>query len=98
MRRYLLDSGIISDFIGRRRGVDERVEQARQRGDCIGTGLPVVGELFAGIEGSASRDRNMQRLKAVLQKIVCWPFDRPAAEEYGRIANALRRIGRPIQS
>jgi tRNA(fMet)-specific endonuclease VapC len=97
MKRYLLDSGIMGDFINHRRGVDERVREARRRGDRIGTGLPIVGELFMGIELSKTRERNMHRLLIALNGIICWPFDRVAAEEYGRIAAELRRIGRPMQ-
>jgi tRNA(fMet)-specific endonuclease VapC len=97
MKRYLLDSGIMGDFINRRRGVDVRVREARRDGARIGTGLPIVGELFGGMELSATRDRNMQLLRVALGGIICWPFDRAAAEEYGRIYAALRRAGRMIQ-
>jgi tRNA(fMet)-specific endonuclease VapC len=96
MRRYLLDTGIMGDFINRRHGVDERVEQARIRGDRIVTCLPVVGELFAGVEGSASRDRNYHHLVLALERVPAWPFDRAAAEEFGRIDAQLRRSGRMI--
>ena len=37
MRRYLLDTGIMGDFINRRREVAERVDEARTRGDRVGT-------------------------------------------------------------
>jgi tRNA(fMet)-specific endonuclease VapC len=57
VRRYLLDTGIMGHFINRRRGVDVRVEEVRRRGDRIGTCLPVVGELFAGVE-TVPRRRN----------------------------------------
>lgn len=70
-RRYLLDTGIMGDLINRRRGVDVRVREARQRGARIGTCLPVVAELLAGIELSSSRDRNLPRLVAALSRIVC---------------------------
>jgi tRNA(fMet)-specific endonuclease VapC len=96
MRRYLLDTGIMGHFINRRRGVDVHVDEARRRGDRIVTCMPVVGELFSGVEGSQSRDRNYQRLVLALERIAAWPFDRPAAEEFGRIDAELRRIGRPI--
>lgn len=33
-----------------------------------------------------------------MTKVVFWPFERRAAEEYGRIAAELRRIGRPMQA
>ena len=96
MRRYLLDTGIMGHFINRRRGVDVRVEEARRRGDRIVTCLPVVGELFAGVEGSKSRDRNLHRLVLALERVPAWPFDRAAAEEFGRIDAELRRLGRLI--
>lgn len=32
MKRYLLDSGIMGDFINHRRGVPEKVRQAQDRG------------------------------------------------------------------
>ncbi len=97
MKRYLLDTGILGDFINHRHGVDIRVRQARRQGGRIGTGLPVVGELFGGIELSDTRDKNRKRLKAGLSRLCCWPFDRKAAEEYGRVFAELRRLGRPMQ-
>ena len=67
------------------------------RGAVIGTCMPVTAELFFGAELSASREINRPRLVRALSRVKCWPFDRPAVEEYGRIAAELRRIGRPMQ-
>ena len=97
MKRYLLDTGIMSDFINHRRGVDAKVREARQRGARLGTCMPVVAELFFGVEASATRDVNLPRLKRALSGIISWPFDRPAAEEYGCLAAELKRLGRPMQ-
>lgn len=97
MKRYLLDTGIIGDFINHRRGVEVRAREARRQGARIGTCDPVVGELYFGIEASAARDKNFKRLERALSGIVCWPFTRVAAEEYGRLAAALKRKGRPMQ-
>ncbi len=96
MSRYLLDTNAMGHFINRRRGVDGRARQARIQGAVLGTCFPVLGELFFGVENSASRDQNFQRLVHGLSGIKCWPFDRRAAEEYGRIATELKRKGRPI--
>ena len=71
MKRYLLDTGIMSDFFNHRKGVDVKVREARQCGARIGTCMPVVGELFFGIEASATRDANLPRLKRGLSGIVC---------------------------
>jgi tRNA(fMet)-specific endonuclease VapC len=97
MRRYLLDTNAMGDFINRRRGVDERARDARKSGARLGTCTPVLGELFFGIEYSQSRDRNLGRLNRALAGLACWPYTREAAEEYGRLAARLKRIGRPIQ-
>jgi tRNA(fMet)-specific endonuclease VapC len=97
MKRYLLDTGIMGDFVDHRGDVRERVRQALQSGSRIGTCMPVVAELFYGVEFSSTRDDNFQRLRRALSRIVCWPFDRGAAEQYGRLAAELRRLGRPMQ-
>ena len=97
MSRFLLDTNMMGHFINRRKGVDSRVRQARLQGAVVGTCLPVVCELFFGVENSASRDKNRKRLVRSLSGIVCWPLDRKAAEEYGRLATALKRRGRMIQ-
>jgi tRNA(fMet)-specific endonuclease VapC len=58
MKRFLLDTGMAQDFIYARRGVRERATQVRHRGCRIGICVPVLGELWSGVEGSASRDQN----------------------------------------
>jgi tRNA(fMet)-specific endonuclease VapC len=92
MRRYLLDTGVAGDFIARRRGVDGRVREAAIRGDIVGICVPVLGELWAGMELSATRDRNVERMRHALARLRIWPFDVKAAQEYGRIFAALRRV------
>jgi tRNA(fMet)-specific endonuclease VapC len=88
---------MMGHFINRRRGVDGRARQARMHGVLVGTCMPVVCELFFGVENSASRDKNHKRLVHSLAKVVCWPLDRKAAEEYGRLAAHLKQAGRIIQ-
>lgn len=97
MRRYLLDTGIAGYLVAKQKGVDGRVRQAVLQGNRVGICMPVLGELWAGVEGSDSRDRNLQRMKHGLAKLRIWPFDRRAAEEYGRIFAELKRLGRPMQ-
>jgi tRNA(fMet)-specific endonuclease VapC len=96
MTRFLLDTGIAGDYIARRRGVYQRARQAVIRGDRIGIGLPVLAELWYGVENSSTRERNAQRLRRVLPELVVWPLTEQSAEEYGRIATALKRSGRPM--
>ncbi|MBV9124821.1 MAG: type II toxin-antitoxin system VapC family toxin, partial [Planctomycetes bacterium] len=97
MRRYLLDTGIAGDFINHRGGVYDRSRAEVTRGNRVGIAIPVLAELAYGIERSASRERNLQRLRIALAAWKLWPFDQNAAFEYGRIAAELRRLGRPMQ-
>src|ERR1700680_1719609 len=97
MKRYLLDTGIAQDFINARRGVRDRTDEFRHNGCRIGICVPVLGELWSGIEGSASRARNVHLLRHSLSRLVLWPYSSEAAEEFGRLFAELRRIGRPMQ-
>lgn len=97
MKRYLLDTNAMADLINHRHAVADRAIERRNAGSKVGTCMPVVAELFFGIEASKTRDENRRRLVRSLKRIVCWPFDRAAAEEYGRIAAELKSIGRRIQ-
>ena len=96
-RRYLLDSGPAQDFLFQRRGVQERVEAARRAGAKIGICTPVLGEIAGGLEHSGSRDASWEIARRRLGKLLCWPYEKPAALEFGRIIAELKRIGRPMQ-
>lgn len=96
MRRFLLDTGIAGMFINRRQGVYERAVAESARGNRVGICHPVLAELVYGVEYSASRDRNMQRLQFALAAWKLWPATEEAAYEYGRLAQP-RRGGRDIQ-
>jgi tRNA(fMet)-specific endonuclease VapC len=97
MKRLMLDTGIAGDYIFRRRGIYERVREAASRGLKVGIAMPAIGELFSGVEQSHSREENLLRLKRNLHGLRPWPFDRKAAEEFGRLYAYLRSIGRPMQ-
>ena len=97
MTRFLLDSGIANDYLNRQHGVYQRARAELAKGNRIGIGTPVLGELLSGIERSASRERNLERLRTNLLAWTLWPFDRAAAFEFGRVHAELIRHGRPMQ-
>ena len=97
MKRFLLDSGILNDFISHRNGVREKCFSESLRGNKIGVGVPVVAEMAYGIEYGENRDRNMRSLANALSNLKIWPFDKDAAFEFGRLHAELRRNGRPMQ-
>ena len=96
MRRFLLDTGIAGDYLNRRHDVYERSREAVARGDRVGIGLPVLAELWFGVENSSTREANAERLRRGLSDLIIWPLTEHAVEEYGRIAAALKRAGQPI--
>ena len=96
-RRVILDSNAVSDLILRRYGVYERALQERAKGRKLGTCIPVVGELYAGIEISQSKERNRPIFERGLRTLVLWPYDLLAAQRFGLLRAELRRIGRPMQ-
>lgn len=63
----------------------------------IGICVPVLGELWCGVERSSSRARNEQQLRRALPDLKIWPFDEAAAADYGRLSALLRSLGRPMQ-
>ena len=97
MKRFLLDTGPAQQFINNRRGVRRRADLQRRQGHRIGICTPVLGELWSGIEGSDSHDKNLRLLKHGLSRLVVWPFDDAAAAEFGRVFIQLKRMGRPMQ-
>jgi tRNA(fMet)-specific endonuclease VapC len=97
MRRYLLDTNMAGLLIEKRGKVPERARQAKRNGDRIGIGIPVLAELYYGVEFSASREKNLQRLQRAKAGLTIWPFDERGAAEFGRIRAELRRLGRPMQ-
>lgn len=97
MKRFLLDTGIASDYLNKRQGVFEEARRRVANGSIIGIGVPILAELVYGIEKSRSRDANFLSLKSALPTLKLWPFDKASAYEYGRLASELYRLGRPMQ-
>jgi tRNA(fMet)-specific endonuclease VapC len=94
----LLDTNAAGDCIFRRKGVDDRVRQAKARGAKIGIAMPVVAELLSGIENSASRDKNLDIVNRHLSLFRIWPLTLEAVRDYGRLFAETRRAGRPMQT
>jgi tRNA(fMet)-specific endonuclease VapC len=79
MKRYLMDTGIAGLYIDRKRGVYERARAEVARGNRVGIGAPVLGELAYRAEGSPNRDRNIQRLRLALATWRLWPVTEEVA-------------------
>lgn len=62
MKRYVLDTGIASDLINRRGPVFRIAREKTANGTTLGIAYPGLGELFAGVENSQTRDLNYGKL------------------------------------
>ena len=96
-RRYLLDSGPAFDYLFRRKDVDARVAELRRKGCKVGICVPILGEIVGGLEASGSRDTSWKIARPRLAKLLCWPYEPPAAYVYGKIFFDLKRRGRVFQ-
>ena len=94
---YLLDAGPAADFLFDRAGVRPRMLALKRSGVTFGIGLPTLGELIHGIEGSDNRDRAWETVHRSIGRLIQWPFDEAAAYAFGRIAADLKMRGRLIQ-
>ena len=97
VKRYLLDTGIVGDYMNRRNGVYGRAQAVAASGGRLGICAPVLGELWTGVFNSATRERNLALLKRHRNQFVVWPFEERAAEQFGKITAQLIRMGRAMQ-
>lgn len=58
--------------------------------------MTVLGELYYAAYASRRREENLDRLKAFLDAVRLWKFNRRAAEEFGRIQAEQKAKGKPI--
>ena len=97
MTRYLLDTGIATENAAVLASFASRVKAARLRGDRVGLGTPVLGELIAGIQNSNDPPRHLTTMWRNIAHLALWSFDKAAAIEFGRLYAELRRAGRTLQ-
>jgi len=92
---YLLDTnhlGVVTTTTAVRR----RLMDLRRSGARIGTCVPVLCELEAGIQQVRNPARSRQQLDRMLHQISVWPIDRTTAQIYGELYTDLRRRGRVL--
>jgi tRNA(fMet)-specific endonuclease VapC len=96
MADYLLDCNHLSAAIRKVSAVRDRIHQARRGGNRFITCLPVLCELEAGIQQTATPADYRRRLGQLLRHIRLWPSDQDTARLYGTAFNELRRHARAL--
>ena len=69
MKRYLLDSNALNQFVFRRLGVYDRAIAARRAGAILGTGTPVAAEILGGTLHSETWETNLPRVEQALNTL-----------------------------
>ena len=87
MARYLFDTNHLSAAIDDEAGIRGRILGARQAGHRLGTCVPVLCELEAGLRASARGDHYRNLLDRLLSGLRIWPIDPPVARIYGAPAS-----------
>ena len=93
---YLLDTNHLGAAINPVSSLRERLHQAHRGGARLGTCIPVLCELEAGIQGSLHLIDYRRQLVHLLGKVRVWPLERPVAAAYGELYRSLIARGRAL--
>src|SRR5260370_39452876 len=94
--RYLLDTNHLGRAINPVSHLRERLHEARRTGVSLGTCVPALCELEAGIEQTHDVESYRRQLAHLLKKVRIWPIDPATARIYGELFHGLRRRGRVL--
>jgi tRNA(fMet)-specific endonuclease VapC len=93
---YLLDTNQLGRAVTPGSPVRQRIAAARGRGARVGTCVPVLCEIEAGIQQVSQPDQYRVNLDRLLRLVRVWPIDGMTARRYGEIHADLRRRGRAL--
>ena len=98
MTDYLVDTNHASKILEGEKKLKSRLQKAKGTEDTFSISMTVLGELYYAVYASQRKQKNLARLKAFLDSVILWEYDRPAAEEFGRIQAEQKVKGKPIPS
>jgi len=93
---YLLDTNHLSRAVTPESSVRRRITELRQRGIKVGTCVPVLCEIEAGIAQVSRPDVYRQNLQRLLLQMRIWPIDPATARIYETIHHDLKGRGRVL--
>ena len=95
-RRYLLDTNHLSAAINRVSPLRDRLRLAHRAGLVLGTCIPVVCELEAGIQQTDDPEGCRRALGNLLGFVRVWPLEFALAQRYGEVFFEVRSRGRAL--
>lgn len=93
---FLLDTNHIGNAVTSGSAVRRRIAELRVGGAKLGTCVPVLCEIEAGIQQVNQPDAYRLNLEKLLKLVRIWPIDRATARNYGMIHQELKRRGRVL--
>ena len=96
MTDYLVDTNHVSKILEGEKKLKSRLQKAKGTEDTFSISMTILGELYYAVYASQRKQENLARLKAFLDSVILWKYDRPAAEEFRRIQAEQKTKGKPI--
>ncbi len=93
---YLLDTNHIGHAVTPGSIVRQRITELRLAGSRVGTCVPVLCEIEAGLQQVRQAQLYRLNLDRLLRQVRVWPLDNQTAIEFGIIHNDLKRRGRVL--
>ena len=93
---YLLDTNHASKLMEGIEPLAARISSLQTKDIEFGISMTVLGELYYAAYASRRRELNLARIDYLLERVLLWPYDRAAAEEFGRIQAEQKAKGKPI--
>jgi predicted nucleic acid-binding protein len=96
MPAYLLDTNHLGLAVNRASVVGRRIFEARLAGIRLGTCVPVLCEIEAGMRHVRHKVKYRRDINLLLRQLRLWPIDMMTARIYGDLHAELRRRGRVL--
>jgi len=96
MPAYLLDTNHVGLAVDRASLVGQQMLEARLAGIRLGTCLPVLCEIEAGMRQVRQKAKYRRDLNQLLLQLRLWPIDLKTTRLYGDIYMELRQAGRVL--
>lgn len=93
---YLLDTNHLGHAVTPSSVIRQRIADLRTRGVKVGTCIPVLCEIEAGIQQVSQPDLYRFNLQRLLRQVRTWPIDRSTSRLYGEMHHDLKRRGRVL--
>jgi len=93
---YLLDTNHLGHAVTPGSVIRQRIADLRTRGVKVGTCIPVLCEIEAGIQQVSQPDLYRFNLQSLLRQVRIWPVDRSTSRIYGELHHDLKRSGRVL--